>query len=341
MRIGIDARKILDFGIGTYIRGLLGGLAEVGGEEEYVVFAPLSAGDRIPAGFEHHAVDAPNYSARELLVMARAARDAAVDLFHAPHYVVPFTRCRTVVTIHDLIHLHVRHRNPVAPLYARAMIGRAARKAARVFVVSEAVGAEIAERYAGTKIIVTPNGVDERFRFAEPEREPQPYFLYVGNDKPHKNVERLVEAFGQLRRERPALTLVLAGAAFEKYHEVDGIVAPGFVSDDELVALYRHSIALVQPSIEEGFGLPALEAMAAGTAVITSSAAALVEVTGDAAIHAFATSTGSLHDAMRRVADDGALRFDLARRGIARARAFTWKRCASMTRDGYFGALSM
>jgi glycosyltransferase involved in cell wall biosynthesis len=339
MRIGIDARKISDFGIGTYIRGLLGGLAQIRGAEEYVVFGPMAAAEHIPGGFEHHVVDAPHYSARELVVIGRAARDAALDLFHAPHYVVPFTRCRTVVTVHDLIHLRVRHRNPAAPLYARAMIRRAVRKAACVFVVSEAVGAEIASRYAGARVVVTPNGVDERFRFEEPERQTQRYFLYAGNDKPHKNVERLVEAFGILRRERPDLTLILAGGAFEKYHDADGVIAAGFVSGDELVSLYRHSLALVQPSIEEGFGLPALEAMAAGTAVITSNNAALVEVTGEAAIHAFATSVLSLHDAMRRVADDDALRVDLARRGIERAREFTWKRCASITRDAYLRAL--
>src|SRR5215210_1416949 len=103
LRIGIDARKIADFGIGTYIRGLLGALIALG-ENEYVAFAPANA--PLPDGIEHIVI-------------------------HAPHYVIPFTRVPVVVTIHDLIHLHQPMRNPLAPLYARAMLRRAARKAKR------------------------------------------------------------------------------------------------------------------------------------------------------------------------------------------------------------------
>jgi alpha-1,3-rhamnosyl/mannosyltransferase len=338
MRIGIDARKMTDFGIGTYIRGLLLGLAEVRQNEQYVVFAPAHAAARIPAVFEHHVLDAPHYSARELFVVGRAVRRARLDLFHAPHYVVPFTRCPTVVTIHDLIHLHIRHRNPIAPLYARTMIGRAVGKAARVFVVSDAVRREIAERYPRAEVVVTPNGVDDTFRFAEP-REPDDYFLYVGNDKPHKNVDSLVAAFSALRRERGGPSLVLAGAPFERFHSTPGVIAAGLVTNEDLVALYRSAIALVLPSSEEGFGLPALEAMACGTAVITSAHAALVELTGDAALHVDATSIDAMTAAMRRISDDVSLRRTLALRGIERAREFTWRRCADITRRAYFDVL--
>ncbi|HEX2122358.1 MAG TPA: glycosyltransferase, partial [Thermoanaerobaculia bacterium] len=162
MRVGIDARKIADYGIGTYIRGLLRALAAQGAHQ-YVAFAP--EGVALPDGVEHVAVDAPHYSVRELIVVGRAADRARLDLFHAPHYVVPFTRVPVVVTIHDLIHLHRPARNPLAPLYARTMLGRAVRKAARVLTVSEAVKREIAGELAcdEAKIAVTPNGVDEIF----------------------------------------------------------------------------------------------------------------------------------------------------------------------------------
>src|SRR5207244_6681936 len=113
MRVGIDARKIADFGIGTYIRNLLRELVALG--DEYVAFAP--AGTALPRGVEHVVVDAPHYSMRELVAVGRAADRARLDLFHAPHYVVPFTRVPLVVTVHDLIHL--RHRHPLARLYAR------------------------------------------------------------------------------------------------------------------------------------------------------------------------------------------------------------------------------
>ncbi|MGZ8869051.1 MAG: glycosyltransferase family 4 protein [Thermoanaerobaculia bacterium] len=340
MRIGIDARKIADFGIGTYIRGLLGGLARCRGDEEYVVLAPATARDLIPGAFEHRVLEAPHYSIRELIAVASAARRAGVDLLHAPHYVVPLTSCPIVVTIHDLIHLHQKQRNPLAAVYARTMIGRAVRKSVRILTVSQAVKNGIVREFGcdAAKIIVTPNGVDERFRAGAPNSAPSPYFLYAGNDRPHKNVERLVEGFAAVKRRRPELSLVLAGGEFERYQSRDGVITPGFVSDAELAALYRGAIAVVQPSIEEGFGLPAAEAMASGVAVITSAAPALVEITADAALHVDATSSSAIADAMLRVAGDDALRVELGRRGIEKSRAMTWDRCADFTRRSYFGA---
>jgi glycosyltransferase involved in cell wall biosynthesis len=324
MRVGIDARKIADFGIGTYIRGLLGALIELGGGEQYVAFA--LAGASLPDGVEHVVVDAPHYSVRELVAVGRAADRARLDVFHAPHYVVPFTRVPVVVTIHDLIHLH--RRNPMQRLYARTMIGRAVRKAVRVLTVSESVAAEL----ASSKVVVTPNGVDEIF-FRRAESPPL-HFLFVGNDKPHKNVATLIDAFARVRRELD-VRLVLVGAAFERYRGIDGVDVRGFVPIETLASLYRSAIALVMPSIEEGFGLPAAEAMASGAAVITSNAAALVEITGDAALHVDAHDAAALARAMLRVARDEELRASLAARGAERARSFTWKRCAMLTRDAY------
>ncbi|HJW94876.1 MAG TPA: glycosyltransferase family 1 protein [Thermoanaerobaculia bacterium] len=349
MRIGIDARKIADFGIGTYIRGLLRGLEEIGAPEEYVVFAPSPVSPR----FEHVPFDAPHYSARELIDLGRAIKKARLDLFHAPHYVVPFTGTPVVVTIHDLIHLHAKHRNPLKPLYARTMLGRAVRKSARVLTVSEAVKRDIVATFgcAEEHVVVTPNGIDPQFtllRHSErsrgtwveggaPATRPGPsttlgmtgnFFLFVGNDKPHKNVDALVDAFARVRIARPDLRLVLAGAPFARFAQRDGVECIGFV--DDLAPLYRGALAVVVPSIEEGFGLPAAEAMACGAAVITSHAAALVEVTGDAAIH-----TNDFADAMLRVASDDALRRELAHRGIARAASFTWSSCAEKTRRVY------
>lgn len=340
MRIGIDARKISDFGIGTYIRGLLGGLARSRGDEEYVIFAPEAARDLIPTAFEHVVVDAPHYSVSELVIVAGAARRAGIDLLHAPHYVVPITSCPVVVTIHDLIHLHQKQRNPLAAIYARTMIGRAVRKSVRVLTVSQSVKNEIVRELGcdASKISVTPNGVDDRFRVSAPNGAPSPYFLYAGNDKPHKNVERLVEGWAEARGRRPELSLVLVGAEFERYQAREGVITPGFVSDEELASLYRGALALVQPSLEEGFGLPAAEAMASGVAVITSMASALVEMTGDAALHVDAMSASSIAEAMLRIANDDALRVELARRGIEKSRAMTWDRCADSTRRAYLGA---
>lgn len=322
MRIGIDARKIADFGIGTYIRGLL---REMPGE--YVAFAPKDA--PVPAGVEHIAVAAPHYSIRELIAVGRAADRGRLDLFHAPHYVVPFTKVPVAVTIHDLIHLHQPMRNPLAPLYARTMIRRAIRKARVVLTVSAAVKGELESELGAKRVVVTPNGIDEVF---SPKKAAKTHFLYVGNDKPHKNVDALVDAFVRVRGEIDGAPLILAGAPFDRFLDRDGVIARGFVNDEELVALYRGAIALVMPSLEEGFGLPAAEAMACGTAVITSLAPALVEITGEAALHVDARSIDALANAMTRVARDASLRDRLVARGLERARFFTWKRCAEITR---------
>jgi glycosyltransferase involved in cell wall biosynthesis len=258
-------------------------------------------------------VDAPHYSARELVAVGRAAGRARLDLFHAPHYVAPITRIPLVVTVHDLIHL--RDPNPLKRLYARTMIGRAVRKARKVLTVSETVKQEIEQTFGIEGVIVTPNGSDHLPDNRQPTTDN--YFLYVGNDKPHKNVPVAIEA-----ARRVGVELRQVGAA-------------RFVSDAELASLYRGAIALVMPSREEGFGLPAVEAMRCGTAVITSTAPALVEVTGDAALHVAPTAE-AFAEAMSRVMRDASLRASLIARGAARAQQFTWRRCAERTRGAYF-----
>jgi glycosyltransferase involved in cell wall biosynthesis len=338
MRIGMDARKIADFGIGTYIRGLLNGLAALNSGDEYIAFAPKDA--PIPKGIEHIAIDAPHYSIRELLILGRAADRANLDVFHAPHYVVPITRVPLVVTIHDLIHLHQPQRNPLAPLYARTMLRRAVKRARRVLTVTNAVKSQLEAELGARNVIVTPNGVAVASSPTNHQPPTTNHFLYVGNDKPHKNVATLIDAFALVRAAIPNARLVLAGGAFARFREREGIDARGFVSDDELSSLYRNAIALVMPSLEEGFGLPAVEAMAHGTAVITSTTPALIEVTGDAALHIDARDARAISEAMLRVARDEALRAQLASNGIARAQNFTWMRCAEATREAYRSAAS-
>jgi glycosyltransferase involved in cell wall biosynthesis len=181
--------------------------------------------------------------------------------------------------------------------------------------------------------IVTYNGIDDVFRVSG--SEDRSHFLFVGNDKPHKNIATLLDAFASVRAEMPQARLVLVGAAFNRLREREGIDARGFVPIETLASLYRSAIALVMPSIEEGFGLPAAEAMASGAAVITSNAASLVEITGDAAMHVDALDARALADAMLRVARDASLRDSLSARGVERAKLFTWMRCATLTRDVY------
>ena len=338
LRIAIDARKIGDYGIGTYAEGLLRGLAESEGPEEFIVFVASRFRDRVPARFETVLTDVPNYSIREQFTIARLIDRSRADLFHSLHFVLPLTDVPSVVTVHDVIPLHFRYRNPIARLYYGTMLRRGVARSRRVCTVSESAKRDIiaATGCDARKVVVTPNGIDPKFfQPHEPDRSRGRYFLYVGNDKPHKNVDVLLAAFDEVRRRDASLNLTLAGATFERFRGRAGVNHAGFVADTEMASLYRGAIALVMPSLEEGFGLPAAEAMAAGTAVITSEAPALVEVTADAALHVDARSPSALAEAMLSVANDDALRARLIAAGAQRARHFTWARCAAATREVY------
>ena len=345
MRIGIDCRKIGDFGIGTYIRGLITGLLEIEPSLNLVAFVHPSREHLLPL---QHALEirhetSPKYSLREIWQVGRNVDAARLDLFHAPHYVIPLTRTPLVVTIHDLIHLHpsTRHANPLAGPYARWMIGRAVRKSAAILTVSESVSLDILRRFPQTapRLHVTLNGIDRRFRDSIRERSalagPRPYFLFVGNDKPHKNLDRLLEAFIQVRSAAPGVDLVLVGVNPEARRFGDGVHALGWVPDAELPALYQHALALVAPSLQEGFGLPVAEAMASGVAVIAADIPALREVAPHAALIADPHSPASIAEVMIEVMDNDEQRKRMIEAGLERSKQFDWARSARKTLEIY------
>jgi len=350
MRIGIDGRKIGDFGIGTYIRGLISGLVEIEPSLSLVVFVHPSRENLLP---ERHALEirhesSPSYSLREIWKLGESIDEAKLDLFHAPHYVVPLTRTPFVVTIHDLIHLHpsTRHQNPLARPYAKWMIGRAVRESSAILTVSESVSREISARYpeAARKIHVTLNGIDRHFRNGARKRSAlagtRRYFLFVGNDKPHKNLDRLLEAFTNVRRVTPDVELLLVGVNPQRRRFSEGVRALGWVAGEELPSLYQHALALVSPSLQEGFGLPVVEAMAAGTAVIVADIPALREVAGQAAMIVDPLSSTSIAEAMIEVMDNPALRKRLVENGAARSKQFDWSRSARATLEIYRSVFS-
>jgi glycosyltransferase involved in cell wall biosynthesis len=336
MRVGIDCRKIADFGIGSYARGLLHGLAGLDGDDEYVAFVPREARGLVPKNVECVVADVPNYSVRELLVMGRAIKAARLDVFHSAHYVLPWTSCPSVTTIHDMILFHFRPARFGASQYLRWMTRRALRKSARVLTVSDAARTAIVQRFpsAAQKLIVTPNGVDPLFFDDGPAAgDLGRYFLFVGNDKPHKNLSTLINAFQRLSDK--TVRLVLVGAPFERYRALPGVVTTGYVAMSRLAEIYRGAIAVVVPSLEEGFGLPVVEAMACGTPVVASEIPSLVEVAGGAALHADPRSSNSFGLAMERLLRDQALRHDLSARGRVHAARYTWQKCAEATREVY------
>jgi glycosyltransferase involved in cell wall biosynthesis len=364
VRIAIDARKLRDYGIGTYVRNVLRHLARIDRETDYVLLCRLEdCGIAAELGPNFRAIpeSAPAYSIREQIAVPLDLRRERADLFHAPHYVLPpLTPCRSVVTIHDCIHLqfpqYLPHRLGYA--YARSALWIAAHRAARVLTVSEASKRDILRYFSVPpgKVDVIYNAIDERYgqlpsdedisRVRERYQLNDPYVLYAGNIKPHKNLERLIEAFHLLRRgSLDHVKLLIIGDEISKYATLRRAVHRyklhqhvrffGFVPDKTLAVLYRLAGVFVFPSLYEGFGLPPLEAMASGTPVITSNVSSLPEIVGDAALLIDPYEPAAIEQAMRRVLTEPALRDDLRHRGLERVKEFSWERSVRRIRQVY------
>jgi glycosyltransferase involved in cell wall biosynthesis len=365
VRIAIDIRKYHDFGIGTYIRNLVHELARIDKETEYVLLCrPADVGGigLSQSNFRMIPEPSPPYSIAEQIRIPIALRRERIDLFHAPHYVLPpLIHCRSVVTIHDCIHVMFPQYLPgrLAHAYALGQLWTAAHRSDRILTVSETSKLDILRRFRvpADKVTVIYNAIDERLATPPAEEDfervqaryqlKDPFALYVGNIKPHKNLERLIEAFCELRKE-PAfesLKLVIIGDEISKYQALRRAVHRhklhkhvrffGFVPLDTLGVLFRLARIFVFPSLYEGFGLPPLEAMYFGTPVVTSNVSSLPEVVGDAALLVDPYDVTSIADGMRRALTDEDLRQWLHERGMARAREFSWKESVARVRGVY------
>jgi glycosyltransferase involved in cell wall biosynthesis len=316
----------------TYVRELLAGLARVG-THEYRVIAPPVARD---AGGGLPTLVAEGYGGNRVLAMARGAVSPGyarlignADAVHYPLTApVPLTRTPSIVTLHDLQHRDLPQMFSRAERAYRALAyDRAARRAARVIVISEFVRdrAVAALGLDPERIRVVPQGLDHEL-LVPGAAEREPFLLYPARAWPHKNHAALFEAFALLRRERPGLRLVLTGDDFPNVPE--GVEARGRVPRAELVSLLQRASALVFPSLYEGFGMPVVEAMACGCPVACSNAAALPEVVGDAARLFDPRDAQSIAAAVRDVLDDPAA---WAERGLLRAEGFSWDATARAT----------
>ena len=271
------------------------------------------------------------------------------DLLFVPAHVLPLVRPRrAVVTIHDLGYRFFPETHPPhkrLELHLSTLWN--ARVASRVIAVSRATRDDLVRHYRvpAERIRVVHHGVEARFRPTEAPAAvaryglPGRYLLCLGTLQPRKNLERLLEAYAQLPPGAPPL--VLAGARGWYYARIaaaidalglgERVLLPGYIADADVPAVLSTAMALLYPSLYEGFGLPALEAMACGTPVVAAHTSSLPEVVGEAGLLVDPLSVGDLAAAMRRLLADEALRADLGRRGRERARHFTWERCARGT----------
>lgn len=337
-------------GIGRYVRNLLPRLVRLGPDVHLTAFLRYRE-DAAPAAELLAALGVPPDRFR----IARMAdvRRHRLDLLWYPWNVARRAPPPgpVAVTIHDVVPLLFRDMRWRRWMLRRQVEGRfraIARRADLVLTNSQFTASELT-RVLGVppaRIRVTLLGADDLGSSPDPvgdaallQRlglEGRPFFLAVGADEPRKNLDRLREAFAAVSAHRPDAALVLCGPGHELAERAAAagqgrVVCPGYVDDRDLAALYRGAVGLVFPSLYEGFGLPVLEAMAAGTPVVCSTAASLPEVAGDAALLVDPTDTGGLAAAMRRLLAEPALRADLVARGRRRAAAFRWDDTARAT----------
>jgi glycosyltransferase involved in cell wall biosynthesis len=260
-----------------------------------------------------------------------------VELFHGTDYSVPYVPLRpSVMTLHDL--------SPWLDPAWQPTAGRVRRRTPRllkmglatmVITPTEAVRRAAIDRFqlAPDRVIAVPLAAGEIFKPAPPVSFGAPYFLFVGTREPRKNVVRLIDAWREVRKTI-TVDLILAGRNHAHADE-PGLRVLGEVPDAELPGLYSGALACLYPSLYEGFGLPVLEAMQCGALVITSRDLAILEVSGDAAVHVDAEDTAALAEAMRAVATNSDGFDDLRQKALARAAQFSWQKTARLTRDVY------
>ncbi|MBK8051601.1 MAG: glycosyltransferase family 4 protein [Anaerolineales bacterium] len=277
-------------------------------------------------------------------------------LYHSPYYLMPYNLALPVVlTFYDIIPLRypdsVSRRARMMFHYTMRM---AIRAAAQIVAISDAARNDLLAAFsvAPEKVITTQLAADPRFH---PQTEaakvelrtryalPPEFVLYLGINKPHKNLVRLIEAYGQLPQSSPPL--VIAGAWDSRYPEPktaaarldlgDRVRFLGSVEDIDLPALYSAALAFVFPSRYEGFGLPVLEAMACGAPVACSNVSSLPEIAGDAALLFDPEDPAAITAALARLLDAPNLRHDLSTRGLAQSANFTWQRTAAQTLTVY------
>ncbi|MCA1686879.1 MAG: glycosyltransferase family 4 protein, partial [Planctomycetia bacterium] len=346
-------------------------LGRAGGGHEFIVIVDRPSAEvvEVPGGFERVVVEvgeAPSRAASstgrrslaDLLAMGRAAARARLDLLYFPatySYFPVWGVRRVVVTMHDTLAL--ARPDLVFPTWQGRVAWAlkehaAARRADRILTVSEAARRDLLAWFGlpGDRVRVVTEGPEDVFgprpvgpgsdaALARYGVEPGGrYLLYVGGLSPHKNLPRLIEAFGRSGLGVEGFRLVLVGDTGDVFHthvpELRAAVAraglggrvvfTGFVPDEDLVFVYNRAEALVQPSLMEGFGLPPVEAMACGTPVLASTAGSLPEVVGDAGLSFDPTDVGAIASGLRRVIDEPGLRAELAARALRRASRFTW-----------------
>ena len=358
----LDARTVTPHfpGIGRYVANLAPALAaQLDAQEHLLILHAPQAQPQLASisspQVRLFATGISPFALQQQWAIPRLLRQIGpVDLYHSTYLQMPYgLRMPAVLTFYDLIPLqHPETVSRRARLFFQLLLTMALASASQVVSISEAARHDLLARFkvAPERVTTTPLAADARFRTQSAEgiarvraaySLPEEMVLYVGINKPHKNLVRLVQAFAHLRRQGSGAVLVLAGPWDERYPEVkseikalglgDCVRILGRVEDDDLPALYAAATVFVLPSQYEGFGLPVLEAMACGTAVACSNTSSLPEIAGGAALTFDPFDVGALAQAQQRLLGDASLRHDMVQAGMAQAARFSWANTARAT----------
>lgn len=353
MRIGFDARMIDHPGIGRYINNLLGAMMDMAGDSEFILYGDLNK----LAGFKNcrkKEYTLPVYSFKENFSNP-FARDG-LDVAHIPHFNASLRNIKNlVITIHDLIYLKFPESRPdlIKGIAVRPAISMAIRRADKIIAVSENTKRDIIKEFpdAEGKVEVVYEAADLCFEkitdikrlspIKEKHNLPDKFILFVGSLKKHKNIERLIDAYTDLKSKGIQHKLVIVGRyrpreqeILKKIKSTDALYI-GEIPTEDLVVIYNLASLLVIPSLYEGFGLPVLEAMSCGVPVATSYAASLPEVVGDAGVLFNPEDISSISNKIYEVLEDENLRQKLIEKGLKRTSNFSWEKAARQTIELY------
>jgi len=373
MRIAFDIRKLNDFGIGTYIRNLVLNLAELDRESHYFLIArdqDRTELSTLPPNFSFIVDPSVESSYWNELILPYSLKKKGVEVLHTPHYRAPrFLSCKSVITIHDCVHILFPNYASSRSAYNRGKQAtkRAIKKSSHILTVSEATRRDLMRLFTvpGEKISVVYNAIDSRAVLLNNQEEQKrvleryqiqdPFLLYAGNIKPHKNIARTIEAFSVLKtelKEDPlckSLKLVIIGDELSKHQFLRRTVIRGgvqhdvrffgFVPYETLKVFYKAAQIFVFPSLYEGFGLAPLEAMANGTPVLTSNVSSLPEVLGEAALLVNPENVFEISRGLKHLLFDASLRSELVEKGLEQSRKYSWKTSAELVWKTYQSVL--
>ncbi len=370
MKIGIDARffgpRVGGGGLGRYVSELATHLQHTDNKNQYVLFLKKDNFHECKItnkNFSKQLVDIPWYTLEEQRKMPSIIARSHVDFMHYPHWNIPvFSKVPFIVTIHDLIMLELPYSSRVSTRHPlvygfkhagfRVVLENAIHRSRHIITVSNYTKSKILEHFGikQEKILVISNGVippiEARSVSLTALGVYEPYFLYVGNAYPHKNIEMMMHAFSRFKENHPFVQLVIAGRKdmFSKRLEkeaselglnLENVRFIDLPTDEELASLYKNASLFIFPSRIEGFGIPPLEAMSYGTPVVASNTSSIPEVLKHASQYFDPDDIEALVELMRQAIDEPERFEKQIRDGYKLTRSYTWSVCAKQTQQVY------